>query len=109
MYTCDIFRMVSEIKLFHCTVVWIWRQFLPLILLIDEVTFTRNGINNICNSHRWCRDKPHGSVETNFQRRFTVNVWRGMTDDVLIGPVTLDDRMTDIITYTSCKMDYQEN
>ena len=33
-------------------------------------------------------------METNFQRRFSINVWCGMIDDILIGPVTLDDRMT---------------
>jgi hypothetical protein len=33
-------------------------------------------------------------VETNIQRHFSINVWRGMIDDVLIGPVILDDCMT---------------
>jgi hypothetical protein len=33
-------------------------------------------------------------VETNFQVRFSVNVWCGMIDDMLIGPVILEDRMT---------------
>jgi len=32
-------------------------------------------------------------VETNFQRRFSINVWCGMINDMLIGPVILD-RMT---------------
>jgi len=35
-----------------------------------------------------------GTVETNFQRRFSTNVWCGMIDDMLIGPVILDDHMT---------------
>ena len=46
------------------------RQLLPLILITDEATFTRNGINNIRNSHRWSHENPRGTVETNFQRRF---------------------------------------
>ena len=33
-------------------------------------------------------------METNFQRRFSINVWCGMIDDMLIVPVILDDRMT---------------
>jgi len=32
-------------------------------------------------------------VETNFQRRFSMNVWCGMIDDILTGPVILDNRM----------------
>jgi hypothetical protein len=33
-------------------------------------------------------------VETNFQRRFSINVWCGVIDDMLFGPVIFDDRMT---------------
>jgi len=32
-------------------------------------------------------------VDTNYQRRFSINVWCGMIDDMLTGPVILDDRM----------------
>ena len=70
------------------------RQLLPLILFTDEATFTRNGINNTCNSHQWSHKSPHGTVKTNFQCRFSINVWCGMIDDMLIGPVILDDRKT---------------
>jgi hypothetical protein len=45
------------------------RQLLPLILFTDEATFTRNGINNTRNVRRWSHGNPHGTVETNFQRR----------------------------------------
>jgi hypothetical protein len=61
-------------------------QLLPLVLFIDEATFTFNGINSTCNSHRWSHENPHGTVETNFQRRFSFNVWCSMIDDMLIGP-----------------------
>ena len=33
-------------------------------------------------------------METNFQRRFPISVWCGMIDDMLIGTVILDDRVT---------------
>jgi hypothetical protein len=69
-------------------------QLLPVILFSGEATFTRNEIKNTCYSHRWSHDNPHGILETNFQRRFSVSVWCGMIDDMLIGPVILDDRMT---------------
>jgi len=70
------------------------RQLLPLILFTDEATFTRNGINNTRNSRQWSHEIPHGTVETSFQSRFSLNVWCGMIDDMLTGPVILDDRMT---------------
>ena len=38
--------------------------------------------------------QPHGTVDTNFQRPFSISVWFGMIDDMLIDPVILDDRMT---------------
>ena len=34
-------------------------------------------------------------METNFQRRFSIDVWCGMIDDMLIGPDILDDRVTE--------------
>jgi len=74
------------------------RLLLPLILFTREATFTRNGINNTRNSHRWYHENPHGTVETSFQRRFSINMWSGMNDDMLIGPVILDDCMTGQIT-----------
>ena len=70
------------------------RQLLPLILFTGEATFIRNGINKTHNSHRWSHENPHGTMETNFQRRFYISVWCGMIDDMLIGPVILDDRLT---------------
>jgi hypothetical protein len=85
-------------KLFHCTVVWIWCPILSfppaVILFTGEATFTRNRINNTRNSHRWSHDNPHDTVETEFQRRFSISVWCGMIDDVLVGPVVSDDSMT---------------
>jgi len=42
------------------------RQLLPLILFTDGFTFTRNGIKNTRNLHRWSHENPHGTVETNF-------------------------------------------
>ena len=63
------------------------RQLLPLIIFTDEATFTHNGINNTRNSHRWSHENPRGTVETNFQSRFSINVHCGVIDDMLIGPI----------------------
>jgi len=69
-------------------------QLLPLILSTDEGTCTRNGINNMWNSHRWSLNNPHGTVKTNFEHNFSIDVQCGMIDDLLIGLVILDDRIT---------------
>jgi hypothetical protein len=69
------------------------RQLLSLIFFIHEANFTRNGISNTRNSYR-SQNNPRGTAETNFQRRFAISVCCGMIDDMLIGPVILDDRMT---------------
>jgi len=71
-----------------------YRELLPYILFTDEATFTRNGINNTRNSHNWAQDNPHGTIVTNFQTRFSVNVWCGIINDMLIGPVIIEHRMT---------------
>ena len=69
-------------------------QLLPLILFTDEATFTHNGPNNTRNSQQWPHKNPCGTVETNFQHRFSINVWCSMINDMLIGLIILDDRMT---------------
>jgi hypothetical protein len=57
-----------------------------LVLFTDEATFTLNGTKNTRNSHRWSHHNPHGTLETKFQRRSSVNVWCGIVDD-MIGPL----------------------
>lgn len=70
------------------------RQLIPSILFTDEATFTRDGINNSHNSHRWSDENPYAAVESNFQHRFSVNLWCGMIDNLLIGPFVLPNRLT---------------
>jgi hypothetical protein len=64
------------------------------MLFTDEATFTCDGINNSCNTHRWSQENPNAIVETNFQQRFSVNVWCGIIDDQAIGPFILEYRLT---------------
>ena len=52
--------------------------------------FSRNGINNTRNFHRWSHYNPHGTVETNIERRFSISLWCGMFDERLISTVILD-------------------
>jgi len=56
------------------------------ILFTDEAHFTRDGVNNTRNPHLWDRDNPRGTVESNYQHRFSVNVWCGIIGDQLICP-----------------------
>jgi hypothetical protein len=69
------------------------QNLIPFILFTDEATFHRDGINNTHNAHQWSADNPFASVESNFQHRFSVNVWCGMIDDHLIGPAILENRV----------------
>jgi len=66
-------------------------ELLSVILFSDEASFTRDGVNNLRNVHTWSHNNPHETSVTNFQRRFTVNVWCGVLGNKLIGPFVLDN------------------
>ena len=48
--------------------------------------FTHDVDNNTRSSHLWDRDNPHGTVESNYQHSFSVNVWCVIIGDQLISP-----------------------
>ena len=56
--------------------------------------FTCDGVNHTRNSHVWDRDNPHGTVESNYQNLFSVNVWCGVIGDQLIGPYIIPQHLT---------------
>ncbi|KAJ8969791.1 hypothetical protein NQ317_004645 [Molorchus minor] len=66
------------------------------ILFADGTQFTRDGVNNCHNEHHWSDDNPHATVESNFQLRFSVNVWCGMINDKFVGPLVLQERLTEV-------------
>ena len=73
----------------------------PVTVVANSVHhhFTRDGANNTRNSHLWDRDNPHGTVENNYQHRFSVNAWCGVIGDQLTGPHIFPQRLTgDIYT-----------
>lgn len=82
---------------------WILQQselhpnFLNEILFTDECTFTRNGIMNFHNYHHWSVLNPHRIRRTNFQFRFSVNIWCGIINGLLIGPRILPPRINGMI------------
>ena len=55
------------------------------ILFTDKAHFTCDGVNNTRNFHLWHRDSPHGTVKSNYQHHFSVNVWCGVIGDQLTG------------------------
>lgn len=63
------------------------------ILFTDEAGFTRNGIFNFHNNHEWADENPHAIVQRGHQQQFRLNVWGGIIDEHLIGPVFLPQRL----------------
>jgi hypothetical protein len=61
------------------------RHLYHYILASDKAQFTRHGINTH-NSHVWAELNPHPAMESNFQHRFSINLWCGVLHDQLIGP-----------------------
>ena len=56
------------------------------ILFTDEAHFTHDGVNNTRNFHLWDHDNPHRIVKSNYQHRFSINMWCGVICYQLIGP-----------------------
>ena len=69
-------------------------ELLSIILFSDKASFTRDGVNNLQNVYTWSHDNPHETSVSNFQRRFTVNVWCGVLGNKLIGPFVFDNNLT---------------
>jgi len=69
-------------------------ELLSVILFSDEESFTRDDVNNLRNVHTWSHDNPLETSVSNFQRRFTVNVWCGVLGIKLIGPFVFDNNFT---------------
>jgi hypothetical protein len=70
------------------------QQLCGQILFTDEATFTRDGITNNRNSHSWALENPFETTETHFQHRFSVNIWCGVLNNLLIGPFAFQERLT---------------
>jgi len=51
-------------------------------------------VSIINSSLVWADENPHATVESNVQPRFSVNEWRAVLDDQLIGPFILEGRLT---------------
>ena len=65
------------------------RRFLKKIMWSDEAGFSRDGTFNVHNEHFWSDENPHATKTRGHQQQFSVNVWAGILDNHLIGPVFL--------------------
>lgn len=61
--------------------------FYKKVLWTDETYFSNSGMFNRRNTHYWARENPHLVVERYNQNRFGFNVWCGILDNRLIGPI----------------------
>lgn len=87
----------SALRLQFCRWVLENRNKVNCILFTDESMFTRYGILNLKNSHRWSTENPKAVVESNFQIRFSINLWCGIIGDQLIGPFVFENRLTGLV------------
>lgn len=62
------------------------RNILSEILWTDEASFGNNGRVNLHNMHYWSDVNPHWMREVDRQHRWSVNVWCGIIDGMIIGP-----------------------
>jgi len=69
-------------------------QWHSYILFTDEAQFNHDGVNNTHNFCVWADENPHTNVESNFQLRFSLNVWCAVLDNQLIGSFIFEGRLT---------------
>lgn len=68
-------------------------SYMNRVIWTDEATFTRSGISNIHNEHVWAHENPRVSRQGNFQHQWRLNVWAGIYNGHVIGPVILPARL----------------
>lgn len=69
------------------------QNFFDSILWTDESRFERFGLFNTHNSHYYSIVNPHLVRESNFQERYSVNLWSGIINKEFVGPFELPSRL----------------
>lgn len=69
-------------------------EFTRRIIFSDQCMFTREGVFNCHNMHHWAEENPNVTTIRSFQTRWSVNVWAGILDDRILGPIILPERLT---------------
>lgn len=68
--------------------------FVNKVLWTDEANFSRNAQVNIHNAHYWSDKNPHWVWQARHQYQWSFNVWCGIYDGTIIGPVFFDGTLT---------------
>lgn len=93
---------------------WYLRQleenpnYVNYVLWTDEATFTRSGLSNMHNDHVWARVNPHASRQGRFQHQWRLNVWAGLYDGHVIGPVIMPSRLNGSNYLTFLQTEFEE-
>lgn len=69
-----------------------WREnpnFFNEVLWSDESACRRDGYTNLHNIHSWQLENPHETREDRSQYQFKINLWTGIFNGQIIGPVEL--------------------
>ncbi|CAG4946679.1 unnamed protein product [Parnassius apollo] len=66
------------------------------ILWMDEAHYTRDGIVNCRNLHKWCPkgENPKLKRASTYQVKFLLNVWAALIDNILIDPIIFPRALT---------------
>jgi len=62
-------------------------DFFNKIIFTDEASFTTAGVFNRKNKHFWGMENPHQIQAVKIQGRRSINVWCGMLNNMVLGPI----------------------
>ncbi|XP_076385198.1 uncharacterized protein LOC143264001 [Megachile rotundata] len=69
-------------------------QFLENVCFTDESNFSNASYQNSQNTRIWARRNPHAMIQIFNQGRFSINVWRGIIGNHIIGPIFFHNSLT---------------
>lgn len=90
----------QERRLNYCN--WLNEQialredFLKCVIWSNECKFTNCGTFNRNNEHFWAEENPHLNHQIRNQVRFSLNVWAGILNDRIIGPLIYQENLTGV-------------
>lgn len=79
-------------RLLFCN--WVTQNNQVSILFSDESRFTNNGMFNRNNTRYWSQRNLHLLREGRFQEQFGINVWMGVLENHLLGPIFFNGTLT---------------
>ncbi|GBN07662.1 hypothetical protein AVEN_107931-1 [Araneus ventricosus] len=68
--------------------------FLTDIISTEEAYFSSTGMFNRQNVHTWSLENPRYAIKFRHQLRWSINVWCGIFNERLIGPVFYEETLT---------------